>query len=620
MTALLFRAIHKYFFVRFSTKGVLNISINDLFLPPFKADLLSKRKQIRRQLLEGNTAWIVKRIAILGGSTTHDVKDALDLFLLNHGIRCEYYESEYAQYWQDAIFPNAELEEFKPDIIFIHTSLRNISGFPRIADTVADVNALLSAECDKFTAMWERLNAVYKCPIIQNNFEYPFWRLMGNRDASDIHGRVNFVTRLNQKFAEYAQSHDNFYINDINYLSASFGLEAWSDSFYWHMYKYALALPAIPYLAHSIANIIKSLYGKNKKAFALDLDNTLWGGIVGDDGAENLYVGQETSMGQVYSEFQEYIKAHKQLGIILNIVSKNEAENAMAGLNRPDMSLKPDDFIMIKANWDPKSQNIIDMAHALSLLPESFVFVDDNPAEREIVRQQIPNATVPEIGSKPEHFIAAIDKMGYFEVTTLSSDDLNRGEMYKDNAARSRLEATFSDYGEYLRSLEMHAEIKPFAPLYMSRIAQLTNKSNQFNLTTKRYTQDEIEATARDDKYITLYGKLVDKFGDNGVVAITIGEIDSNVCNITLWLMSCRVLKRDVEFAMMDELVRQCMERGVMTIRGFYYPTAKNKMVADFYDKQGFTLNSTDEEGNKIYSLNISGGYENKNRYIEVSV
>ncbi|GHU52465.1 hypothetical protein FACS189496_2650 [Bacilli bacterium] len=589
-----------------------------MFNYPFSLDLLSKRKRLRRELLDSGAGFIDKRIAILGGSTTHDIKDMLDLFLLNQSIRCVFYESEYAQYWQDAIFRNEELEEFKPDIIFIHTSNRNIVKYPLIADSASEVDTLLNGEFSKFSAIWKHLREVYACPIIQNNFEYPYYRLMGNREASDIHGRVNFITRLNLKFYEYAQTYSGFFVNDINYLSANYGLEAWSDPFYWYMYKYALALPAIPYLAHNVANIIKSIYGKNKKAFALDLDNTLWGGIVGDDGAENLQVGQETSVGQAYSEFQEYIKAHKQLGIILNIVSKNETENAMAGLNRPDMTLKPDDFIMIKANWEPKSQNISDIAHTLSLLPESFVFVDDNPAEREIVRQQT-NVTVPEISEKPEYYVTAIDKMGYFEVTALSEDDIKRDEMYKENVVRSKFEATFANYGEYLRSLEMRAEIKAFTPLYMSRIAQLTNKSNQFNLTTKRYTTKEIEAVAANSNYITIYGKLEDKFGDNGVVSVVIGEAQGQKVHIRLWLMSCRVLKRDMEFAMMDELVRVSLQRGTKEIIGYYYHTFKNDMVKDFYDKQGFILDKEDRNGDKTYSFVIPNDYEHKNKYIKVN-
>lgn len=591
--------------------------MDDRFTPPFSGELLAKYKKIRRELLADGATFLDKRIAILGGSTTHNVRQALDLFLLHHGIRCEFYESEYAQYWQDAMFPNPELESFRPDIIYIHTSNRNITRYPLLCDSPEAVDDMLEEEFGRFAAMWELLAEIYGCPVIQNNFEYPSWRLMGNREASDIHGRVNYITRLNLKFAGYAQTHRNFYINDLNYLSSLFGLEQWSDPFFWHMYKYALSLPAIPYLAQSVSNIIKSLYGKNKKAFALDLDNTLWGGVVGDDGPENLQVGQEISMGQVYSEFQEYLKAHKQLGVILNVVSKNEMENAMAGLKRPDMTITPDDLIMIKANWEPKSQNLQDIAHDLSLLPESFVFVDDNPAEREIVRQQLPGTAVPEMGEQPERFIRAIDRMGYFEVTELSADDGVRTEMYRQNAARSRLESTFEDYGAYLRSLEMRAEILPFSPMYFSRIAQLTNKSNQFNLTTRRFTQAEIQAMAENGRYVTLYGKLSDKFGDNGVVSVVIGEIREDRLDIILWLMSCRVLKRDMEYAMMDALAGRCQALGLRTVRGYYFPTAKNGMVRDFYGKQGFDKIEEAPDGSTVWQLELDG-YEQKNHVIAV--
>ena len=590
-----------------------------LFTPPFSTELLTKRKRLRRELLGSRRDFIDKRVAILGGSTTHDVRDMLDLFLLRQGIRCTFYESEYAQFWQDAMFPNPELEAFQPDIIYIHTSNRNVSRYPQLSDSPEAVDALLAEELGRFTAMWDRLAQLYGCPLIQNNFEYPYWRLQGNREASDIHGRVHFLTRLNLGFAQYAQEHKGFYLHDINYLSALYGLEQWSDPAYWHLYKYALAVPAIPTLAHSVSNIIKSIYGKNKKALALDLDNTLWGGIVGDDGPENLQVGQETSMGQAFSEFQAYLKAHKDLGVILNVVSKNEAENALAGLKRPDMTLTPEDFILIKANWEPKSRNLVEIAQSLSLLPESFVFVDDNPAEREIVRQQVPGAGVPELGEHPEHYIQAIDRLGYFEVTELSADDAARTEMYRQNAARAQAEASFADYESYLRSLEMRGEIGAFVPMYYSRIAQLTNKSNQFNLTTRRFTQGESEAMAADTQFITLYGKLEDKFGDNGVVSIAIGERQGTRLDVILWLMSCRVLKRDMEYAMMDALAARCQAAGIDCIRGYYFPTAKNGMVRDFYQKQGFAKVSEEADGSTVWELDLRGGYEKKNHVIQVT-
>ena len=258
----------------------------------------------------------------------------------------------------------------------------------------------------------------------------------------------------------------------------------------------------------------------------------------------------------------------------------------------------------------------IDIATELNILPDSLVFVDDNPAEREIISQQVKGTAVPEIGN-PEEYIRVLDHSGFFEVTKLSEDDRNRNEMYKANVMRKQQEQSFGDYKEYLKSLQMKAVIAPFEAMYMARIAQLTNKSNQFNLTTKRFSQSEIEAIAQDEKYITLYGKLEDKFGDNGVVSVVIGEIEGNTLHIRLWLMSCRVLKRDMEFAMMDTLVEKCKKQGVDTIYGYYYPTAKNAMVKEFYSLQGFEKADEDEQGNATWKYIIPTDYPYKNEVIE---
>ena len=219
-----------------------------------------------------------------------------------------------------------------------------------------------------------------------------------------MHGKVNFLTRLNMMFYDYADSHENFYICDINYISADYGLAEWSDPFFYHMYKYALNVNAIPYLAFNVANIIKSVFGKNKKGLVLDLDNTLWGGVIGDDGVENIALGQEVAEGQIYSEFQNYVKEQTQLGVILNIDSKNDPENAKAGIEHPDSAFCMEDFIEIKANWEPKDQNFREIAEDLNLLPESLVFVDDNPAERSIVEQNLEGVCAPEIGDARQRF------------------------------------------------------------------------------------------------------------------------------------------------------------------------------------------------------------------------
>ena len=589
----------------------------DCFHYPLDTEtLLRKKRRLRRELLAQNPHPLHKKIAILGGSTTNEVADQLGLFLLQYGIEAEFYQSEYAQYWQDAMFGTSELDAFAPDVIYIHTNWRNLTALPTTADTPEQIEGMLEDQYTHFETMWQALEQKFACPIIQNNFDRPNYRLMGNRDIWDVHGRSNFISRLNQKFYAYAATHEHFYINDIDYLSADYGLTAWGDAFYWHMYKYAMCLDAIPSLANSVANIIKSLYGRNKKALVLDLDNTLWGGVVGDDGVDGLAIGPEVPEGQVYAEFQSYCKALKSIGVVLAVDSKNDEANALAGLNHPDGVLRPDDFVSIKANWEPKDQNLKAIASELNLGVDSFVFADDNPAERAIVAAQVPGVAVPVLDGA-ENYIKMLDHGGYFEVTALSQEDLKKTELYHQNARRAAAQAAFGDYGEYLDSLEMTAMIHGFEPLYIQRIAQLTNKSNQFNLTTLRCTEDEIRAMAEDPNRLCLCGKLVDKFGDNGIVTVVAGEQQGADLHLRLWLMSCRVLKRGMEDAVMDTLVEDARKRGVTTVYGYYYPTAKNGMVREFYASFGFEKVSEEENGSTVWKLDAAS-YEPRHPHMKI--
>ncbi len=340
------------------------------------------------------------------------------------------------------------------------------------------------------------------------------------------------------------------------------------------------------------------------------------GGVLGDDGVEHLELGQETALGQTYIEFQSYLEELHRLGYLLTILSKNEEENALSGLNHPQMVLKRESFIKIMANWEPKTENLLRIAEELALLPESFVFVDDNPAERELVKTQLPGVAVPFM-DKPEHYIYAIDRAGYFEVTHFSQDDLKRNDMYRQNENRMAARKTFTDYTAYLLSLEMQAEIKGFEPFYMARIAQLTNKSNQFNLTTRRFSEAEIKAYAERRESVCLFGKLSDKFGDNGVVTVVMGRQEKECLQIELWLMSCRVLKRGMEAAMMDELVEEVKRRRMKMIIGYYYKTAKNAMVSEFYGSFGFEKTSQDKNGNSEWILQVDK-YKKRNDTIKV--
>ena len=585
---------------------------------PFDGDeIMRSKKKLLRLLKEREQGAVPLKIAVLGGSTTSDIIKILELFLRDRGIAPVFYESEYAQYWNDAVFGNPELDAFKPEMVFIHTTSRNIEEKPMIGEDAAAVSEKLEHEYARFEKMWNAISEKFGCVIIQNNFELPSERLLGNREVGCAYGRIDYITRLNCRLYDYAQSRQNFYIHDINYLSAAYGLEQWHELRHWHLYKYAMSVSAIPEFAYSLANIICSCLGRNKKVLALDLDNTLWGGVIGDDGQAGIEIGSETSEGQSFLKLQKYLKAYKELGVLLTVCSKNDLENALEGLNHPDGVLRPEDLACIKANWDEKWRNLEQMAGELNLLPESFVFVDDNPAEREIVRTQLPEVTVIDFDN-PEECIRALDKCGFFEITSLSKDDAARSEMYRANAERAALEKKFASYDEFLLSLEMTAQIGDFEEVHIPRITQLTNKSNQFNLTTKRYTQSEMEAVAADGNYIRLCGRLADKFGDNGIVSVVIGKKEGDVLHVELWLMSCRVLKRGMEYAMLDRLVEECKKQGISEIRGYYIPTKKNGMVKGLYEEFGFEGVVCNSVGNSVWRL-LTDGYSPRNKAIKIN-
>ena len=577
----------------------------------------AKKKKVKNLLLSDGRKRIEKRIAILGGSTTDEIKDMLELFLLDNGILPSFYQSEFNKYWEDVMFDNEELDTFKPDIIYIHTSNRNLSFKFNMGESVENISKTLENDFAHFEVMWRKIKEKYNCVIIQNNFDLCFYRMLGNKDSYDYHGFNNYIIRMNEKLNEYARSNSDFYICDLLYLQAQHGISRFSDPKYWYLYKYVVSVPYIPYLSFNVANIIKSLYGKNKKALILDLDNTLWGGVIGDDGVEGIEIGQETPSGQAYSEFQQYLKNYISMGVVLTVNSKNDEENALLGLNHPEGILKPEDFIIIKANWDPKALNNQKIAKELNLGEDALVFIDDNPAEREICHQNNPLIETPEINEVDE-YIKTIDSCGFFEVTTFTDDDVKRNAMYKENKQREELQSSFDNYDDYLKSLNMRALIREFDDIYLQRITQLTNKSNQFNLTTKRFTDLETLEAKNDKDRICLYGKLMDKFGDNGVVTVVIGKKESeDVLGIELWLMSCRVLKRGIEEAMLDMLVKKAKEKGFKKLRGYYFKTAKNNMMRYLYKSFGFELVSEKENLDSIWELDISS-YKNKNKFIEV--
>jgi FkbH-like protein len=586
-----------------------------LRFPVAAADVLLKRQTLKKELLK-QANFVPTRIAILGGSTTTEVMSMLELFLLAQGIQPTFYESGYNRYREDVLFANPDLWNFKPDIVLIHTTWHNVSQFPELLETEAEVEKRLSREMAQFESIWEKIHKELGALIIQNNFDLPQLRPLGNLEACEPYCRVDFLLRLNAAFAAYARNHSRFLINDIHYLSAHVGLAMWHDHNYWYNFHMAVSPTATVVLAQNVAAIVKSVYGKTKKCLILDLDNTLWGGVVGDDGVQNLILGRDHPVGEAFVDFQRYVKDLQRRGVILAVCSKNDAESAKEGFSHPDSVLRIEDFSVFKANWNPKPDNIRAAAAELNIGLDSMVLVDDNPAERALVAGQLPEVAVPDVGSEVSRFAEVLEHERYFEVVKVVQDDLSRSSYYSSNAQRSAYQADFRDYGEFLASLEMTAEIGPFLPVYLERITQLINKTNQFNLTTRRYTSAEVAAISRDPTFVTLYGRLADKFGDNGLVSVLIGRVSHETVELDLWLMSCRVVKREMELAMFDALVEECQARDIRKILGVYIPSKKNGMVAGHYASLGFTRVDGTSGERELWQYDVPQAYSAKACYI----
>ncbi len=587
--------------------------------------ILRKKKTLKRALLQGLSleqlkdsnhslppppTFLAKRIAILGGSSTHELKEMLELFLLDKGIKPEFYESEYNKFYEDAIFSNPKLDAFKPEIVYIHTSFFNLksSFFP-------DYESLQNAaniELERFLSIHQALKDRFNCVVIQNNFELPPYGNLGSLDS--VLGRSGFIQSLNVLLAKHLKK--GVYIHDILGLSAKIGFDRWYDLGLYYQAKYAMSMVGLIECAFSLSHLIGSICGKAKKVLVLDLDNTCWGGVIGDDGLGGISIGDESALGEAYSAFQKYAKELNMRGVVLSVCSKNEKTNAYEGFSHPRSVLKVEDFSAFYANWEPKNLNLQSIAKELNLGLDSFVFIDDNPSERAIVRENLGDVSVPEVGSEVIDFITHIDRNGYFECISMAKEDLERAKSYAQNAMRVQAQSNFESYDDFLKSLEMKAEISSFSPIYLERITQLINKTNQFNTTTRRYEYAQVEKMSKDENTITLYGRLWDKFGDNGLIAVSIGHIIEDVCEIDLWLMSCRVLKRGMEGAMMDEFILRAKALGASLVRGFYYKSAKNAMVAELYGELGFKCIKRDEV-HSIWELEVKE-YKKQNYFIGV--
>lgn len=581
--------------------------------------LLRKRRGLIRELTERGGELTPIRLALLGGSTTEEIASWIELFLLDRGIRPTIHHSQYNKYFEDTVLDPSALAEFAPDVVYLHLSTTNLHLSARPATTEAEFEASVQSRMEHLRAVWNAIWAVLPCQIVQNTFEPPALRPLGHLDASSFGGTTHFVTRLNQELAREARTSARLLLHDAASLAATSRVPSWYAQDRWCSYKMPTSAEADVALGYSLASLIAATVGRTRKCLVLDLDNTCWGGVIGDDGADRIVIGRETPRGEAFTAFQEYCRALKDRGVLLAVCSKNDDAVARLGFAHPDSVLRLEDFAAFRANWEPKPDNIASMAAELNLGLDSFVFVDDNPAERALVSAQLPMVAVPNVGDDVTRYAEIVDAGRYFETITISKEDVERTQLYAQNAVRQSQAGRFASYGEYLDSLEMLAEIGAFNTTYLDRITQLTNKTNQFNLTTRRYTRGEMEALAADDRYVTLYGRLTDVYGDNGLVSVIVGRREAECLHVDLWLMSCRVLKRGMEEAMLDALVRRAREAGVTTIVGTYIPTARNGMVAKHYANLGFEPLSPEGAERSDWRLDVSGPYAPRNTHIKES-
>ena len=544
------------------------------------------------------------KLAILGGFTTHQLRDLVELYLFAAGVSVEIYESDYGVFRQEILDPSSALYEFAPNVVFLATHWRNIGHLPALSDSPRRVGDLLEAEYRDWSQLWQTVHDRLGSQVLQNNFDAPPWRALGNHEMRHTAALARFIADLNGLLMERAPSFVT--IHDVDAIASNAGRRAWGDERFFLHAKMPCAPEHLVDYAHSVTSLLAAQRGLSRKCLVLDLDNTLWGGVVGDDGLGGIRVGEGDAEGEAYLSFQRYVKALRMRGVILAVCSKNEERTAREVFEqRPDMILKLDDISCFVANWTDKATNLRSIAKQLNIGLDALVFVDDNPAERSIVRQLVPEVAVPEVSGDPIDFVVALERHRYFQVATLGAEDFKRTEYYRANAQRAEIEAAAGGIDEFLRSLDMTSVIGPIQATTLERSTQLINKSNQFNLTTRRRNLAEVQALVRSPDWVTTTVTLVDRFGDNGLISVVLGHAQQDVLEIDTWVMSCRVLKRGVERFLLNYLCEVARERGLKCIRGEYIPTARNDLVRNHYAELGFENVETHSDGHTVWQLSL---------------
>jgi FkbH-like protein len=591
--------------------------LRDAAAPTLEFSDAQSLRMLRRKLSGRSLAHLARlKLAVLSNHTISQLIPLLDLFLFAGGIDATIFQGGYGTVSQDILDPASALYSERPQIVFIATNWRDLRHAPNAGDSRELVLSAIEKEVSYWSALWRMAHERLGCQIIQNNFDMRPWRTFDNHDGREPSSLSGYVARLNIALADRSPPYVT--IHDLDHLSTTYGRWAWGDEQYFHLAKVPCAPQCQVGYAHHVASLILAQRGLSKKCLVLDLDNTLWGGVVGDDGIGGIRLGQGDPEGEAYLAFQGYIKALRARGIILAVCSKNDLANAKEPFDKhPGMLLRLEDISCFVANWDDKAANIRAIATTLNIGLDSLVFVDDNPVERALVRKYAPEVAVPELPADPSEYIRAIDQHHYFQVVSLSAEDYRRADLYRDNAAREVALLGSTNMDEFLKSLRMTARVESVNDLSLERTVQLINKSNQFNLTTRRYTTSQIQIVRNDPKWVTRTISLADRFGDNGLISVLMAHENGDSLHIDTWLMSCRVLKRGVESLALNELVDAARHRGVRRLAGMFIPSGKNAMVAGHYREMGFTQSGKDENGTTYWSLPLKDFVPREN-FIEV--
>lgn len=570
--------------------------------------LLRLAKSIRQYSRDGHESGFTPfRLAYLSNGTADFILDALIGTAPRHGIFLECIASGYDQAVQEALRPDSSIYRFHPDAILIALDWRALALTAALGDTTNDaVNRVVG----HIQVMLEAIRGNSRATCVVQNVPPPAERILGSHDRSVPGSPRNIVDRVNLSLGDLVQRTGGVLL-DVAGLAELVGVANWHSPAAWNLAKLQFSESFIPLYADYVCRTIAAMQGKSRRCLVLDLDNTLWGGVIGDDGLAGIQIAQGDATGEAFLDFQRYVLAVRNAGIVLAVCSKNDEQTARLPFqHHPEMLLREDHFAVFKANWQDKPTNLRAISQELSLGLESFVFVDDNPFERELVRKTLPQVSVPEMPEDPALYTLTLGSAGYFETVSFSSEDSNRASFYQGNARRASLQSEVTDLETYLESLQMEIRFQPFNETGRKRITQLISKSNQFNLTTRRYSEAEVASMEAASDFFTLQVHLKDAFGDNGMISVVICRTAPNLeWVIDTWLMSCRVLGRRVENAVLKEILARASEKGIRYLRGFYLPTDRNRLVQRHYADLGFSQVAAHAEGSTEWLLEVAGAH-----------